>query len=701
MRARSRRLANDFVSINALERLWTLRILIPMGALKRLVRETVGNHEVFTALGVGDAALDEFIDPERYKFLQPRVTRAWRDAEAVAHKVQAPEVLRNNLRRLATSFGFDSADIRLLEWGCLISTSTVLSEAVSALGSFTAQGAVDALARILDLSRSKVQLALGRGGALAQSGLLCLEMGDAQTLGSKIALLNQALVDALFLPDVTPLQLMRGSVRAGPAPNLALDDYPHLEPDLAALRPYLRQAIDHHRPGVNVLFYGPPGTGKTELARVLACDLGSELLEVVSEDDDGDLITAVQRVQAYNAAQRLLARSRSLVLFDECSDAFADSGPGSWSRHLGRPLRGGKGWFIQTLERNPVPTFWLTNDVSTMDPALLRRFDIVVEMDVPPRAVRHKIARSCCGAVASPETVDLLADSEALAPAVMTRAASVMSQLAAEGAAQSTDATLLRLVNQTLRAQGHAEVRAKDPTRLPEIYEPSLVNADTDLVALQQGIRRAGAARLCLYGPPGTGKSAYARWLARELGRPLHLRRASDLISMWVGQTEKSIAKAFREAEQEGAVLVLDEVDGFLRDRRSAQRSWEVTEVNEMLTQMESFAGVFVATTNLIEDLDPASLRRFDLKARFDHLRPQQSSELLMRHCQALQLDGPSEEDIGRISQLATLTPGDFAAVVRRHAFQPLATAGAMLDALAAECSLKSGGRQAIGFVTQ
>ncbi len=694
-------LENDPESLRALERLWTLRILIPMGGLKRLVSDSIGNHEAFIALGIGDPALDELTDPERYKFLQPRATRAWQEAEAMAAKAQAPDVLRDNLARLSQAFGFDPTDIRLLEWACLISTSTVLAEAAAALGSFSAQAAVDALAKILGLPRSKVQKALARGGALTQSGLLCLEMGDAQGLGNKIMLLNQAFIDALFIPDVTPLQLIRKSVRRGAAPKLALEDYPHLEPDLAVLRPYLRRALEDRRAGVNVLLYGPPGTGKTELARALAMELGTELLEVVSEDDDGDLIDSARRVQAYNAAQRLLARSRSLVLFDECSDAFADSGPGVSSRYMARALRSGKAWFNQALERNPVPTFWLTNDASSMDSALLRRFDVVVEMDVPPRSVRHKIAQGCCHGVASADAIDVLADSSALAPAVLSRAATVMGELARDPAAQPTDATLLRLVNQTLRVQGHAEVRAKDPTRLPEVYEPSLVHADADLLALGDGIRRAGAARLCLYGPPGTGKSAYARWLAQHLDKAFQLRRASDLVSMWVGQTEKNIARAFREAEQEGAVLVLDEVDSFLRNRHSAERSWEVTEVNEMLTQMESFAGVFVATTNLLDSLDPASLRRFDLKVRFGYLRPAQAAELLRRHCCALRLDAPEGAAIARISQLATLTPGDFAAVVRQHAFHPFTTAGAMLDALTVECSLKSGGRQAIGFVTQ
>ena len=699
MRRHPSHLAHAPLPLHSLDRLWTLRILIPMGGLKGLVRDTVGNHEVFQFLGVGDPELDELTDPERYRLLQPRVTEAWRKAESAAARAHSPEVLRANLVRLGAAFGFDETDIRLLEWACLVTTSPVLSDAAAALGSFTAPGTADALGKILDLPASKVKMALGRSGALIQSGLLRLEMGDAQGLKDKLLLLSHGFVESLFIEDVPPLQLIRRSVRPGPPPTLGLEDYPHLALDLASLRPYMRQALDEHRAGVNVLLYGPPGTGKTELARVLARVLGSELLEVVSEDDDGDLIGAAMRVQAYTAAQRLLARTRSLLLFDECSDAFADRLPGAWKRSHEGVSQGGKAWFNRMLESNPVPTFWLTNDTSTMDPALLRRFDLVLEMGVPPRSVRHKIAKACCGTLASAGTLELLAESEALAPAVIDRAASVVAALAQEPGAEPADATLLRLVNQTLRVQGHAEIRSKDPTRLPETYEPSLVNSDADLRQLADGIGRAGSARLCLYGPPGTGKSAYGRWLAKSLGRSLLLRRASDLVSMWVGQTERNIANAFRAAEQDDAVLVIDEVDGFLRDRRGAQRSWEVTEVNEMLTQMEAFSGVLVVTTNLVEELDPASLRRFDLKACFNYLRAEQAVELLRRHCSALGLDAPGPDDLARVSQLSNLTPGDFAAVIRRHAFQPFATPDALIGALAAECALKTGARQAIGFI--
>ena len=143
------------------------------------------------------------------------------------------------------------------------------------------------------------------------------------------------------------------------------------------------------------------------------------------------------------------------------------------------------------------------------------------------------------------------------------------------------------------------------------------------------GRRRSHAqARLCFYGPPGTGKTAFGHWLAQELGKTLMVKRVSDLVSPYVGTTEQNLAQAFDRAQQEDAVLLLDEVDSFLQDRRKARQSWEVTAVNEMLTQMESYRGLFIASTNLMSDLDEASLRRFDLKVHFGYLKAAQ-----VQHC--------------------------------------------------------------------
>ncbi|WP_306456501.1 ATP-binding protein [Pseudomonas sp. LJDD11] len=127
-------------------------------------------------------------------------------------------------------------------------------------------------------------------------------------------------------------------------------------------------------------------------------------------------------------------------------------------------------------------------------------------------------------------------------------------------------------------------------------------------------INKRRGVNILLYGPPGTGKTAFGRWLAQALGKPLLAKRVSDLVSPYVGMTEQNLAGAFEQAQQQDAVLLLDEVDSFLQDRRKARQSWEITAVNEMLTQMESYRGLFIASTNLIADLDQASLRRFDLQ---------------------------------------------------------------------------------------
>jgi len=220
------------------------------------------------------------------------------------------------------------------------------------------------------------------------------------------------------------------------------------------------------------------------------------------------------------------------------------------------------------------------------------------------------------------------------------------------------------------------------------------------LETLLDGLRKHSEARLCFYGPPGTGKTAFGQWLARELEKPLLVKRVSDLIGPYVGETERNLAQAFQQAREEDAVLMLDEVDSFLRDRRKAQHSWEITAVNEMLTQMESFQGLFIASTNLMDDLDDASLRRFDLKICFDFLRPEQTIELFRHHLQQLKLTPTSAELMPSLGHLSRLTPGDFAMISRRAQFKPFKDANEVLEALHAECRLKERGHsRPIGFI--
>ena len=181
-----------------------------------------------------------------------------------------------------------------------------------------------------------------------------------------------------------------------------------------------------------------------------------------------------------------------------------------------------------------------------------------------------------------------------------------------------------------------------------------------------EALKARGHGTLCFYGAPGTGKTALGEHIARALERPLMVKQASDLMSKFVGETEQNMAAMFREAEAEKAVLLLDEADSFLQDRRGAQRTYEVTEVNEMLQGMERFNGIFICTTNLLDRIDQAALRRFTFKIRFMPLTPTQREAMFVTEALAGETTALTDALRARLAKLEQLCPGDFAAVKRQ-----------------------------------
>jgi len=114
---------------------------------------------------------------------------------------------------------------------------------------------------------------------------------------------------------------------------------------------------------------------------------------------------------------------------------------------------------------------------------------------------------------------------------------------------------------------------------------------------------------------------------------------------------------------------LLDEADSFLRDRKNSRHSWETTQVNELLVQMENFKGIFICSTNLMNDLDAAALRRFDFKLEFTYLKTEQAWKLLKGFLgDVITPLSPRKNGVlkKQLSALEFLTPGDFAAVKRK-----------------------------------
>lgn len=677
--------------------LWLLRLLVPLGGHRDFINQHgFSNDALAEMLGLG-----EWVDPAPHDFepklVQVELRKLHQTGERKLRNSVPPACLRGNVARLSTLVGLSETDCRILEFAVLIQNERLLDDTADWLGQLSSVKVFHALSVLLEIPEYEIRASLSAQGILAKSGLVSVDRSGTSTLRGKLDLLSDNFADNIFSSDADPVSLLRDTVALGSPAQLSVADYGHITPSLSVLRPYLRRSIATGRKGVNVFLHGDPGTGKSQLAKALAQELDCELFEVASEDGDGDPVNGERRLRAFRAAQSFFAQRRgALILFDEVEDVFND-GDSFFGRKSTAQTR--KAWINRMLEENSVPTLWLSNSIQGLDPAFIRRFDMVFELPVPPKKQRERILLDTCSDLLDSTSAARIAESESLAPAVVTKAASVVRFIREEFDSTGAASAFELLIGNTLEAQGHKPIRKNDPNRLPEVYDPLFIHADSDLAWIATGLMQSMSGRLCLYGPPGTGKTAYGRWLAEQMGVQLIVKRASDLMSMWVGENEKNIARAFRQAEQEGALLLIDEVDSFLQDRRGAQRGWEISLVNEMLTQMESFPGIFIASTNLMEGLDQAALRRFDLKVKFSFLKPEQAWELLSRYCAKLSIPTPQPEQMARLMRMQRLTPGDFAAVIRQNRFRPITSSGDLVSALEAECSLKEGAKSSIGFI--
>ncbi len=523
-----------------------------------------------------------------------------------------------------------------------------------------------------------VQATRSRSG-LPRFGLLDRQAPDLTEVDSDPM---AALLDGLRDEGGTGRDPLAGIMLPVPASERVDSDFSHLRIPIEAMQAAIEHAWGTGRRGCNLLLHGAPGHGKTQIARLLAGNLTAAAFEVPVEDESGEPRPGDSRARSAVLCQHALAElDRPLLVFDEAEDLFPVP---SLSWLFDAKSRPQKGWINSLLEGTQVPTIWIANEVGHIDPAILRRFDLILEVPAPPRATRSRLLDHALSETpVSARWREQLLGLEDLSPAELER----LSKAHAFAPRGQTVETFLRSVFEEARKAGGQSVHAGE-LLLPSRYSLDTVNADADLDGVARQIQRTGRARLCLYGPPGSGKTAYVQHLAQRLARPLHVKRASDLLGPYVGQTERQLAEAFDSANREGAVLLIDEVDSFLQDRERAERNWEVTGVNELLTQMERYEGVLAMCTNRFRLIDSAALRRFDLKIRFGWLTAAQRVTLFDQVARSLELPGAPlqwEAAHARLNRLDRLTPGAFETVSRRHEFAPFANVVGLVDALDAE----------------
>jgi SpoVK/Ycf46/Vps4 family AAA+-type ATPase len=607
-------------------------------------------------------------------------------------------LVQKNIDALAGLLQLNPAERALLLYGTLARYQRDLRGLLVEFKVSNAQEAYAALAAVAGVEAGDVAEALRAGSRLERIGMIENLISEQNITDlADLMKVSEQLPPVLMREYRAPGELMAVFTRPVSPSELLPADFAFVAEDAAMLTALLKNATQRREPGVNVLLYGPPGTGKTELAKVCAAAAGLALYEVEYADRDGNSLSGRDRYRSLQISQVFLKGSADVaLLFDEVEDVFppisseaaqliarldsSDPGPSS--------SVSGKAWVNQILETNPVPVVWITNRIEQIDPAFRRRFQYHLQLLSPPPGAREGlVARALAGATVGEGFAARLAERRGLTPAQIRTAVRFarLAQTEAAPDAAGFEALIERQLAGADKALGGARTE-RGARPVVTDYDLSLLNVESryEVPRIVAALQRRGHGTLCFHGAPGTGKTALAEHIARALQKPLMVRQTSDIASKYVGETEQNMARMFEEAASEGAVLLLDESDSFLRSRRLAERHYEVTEVNEMLQGMERHAGIFICTTNLFEDLDEAALRRFTFKIRFHPLTAEQRLRMFVAEALGGDTASLTAEQRGRLLALDPLVPGDFAAVQRQ-----VEILGERLDADAFLCQLE------------
>ncbi len=639
-------------------RYWGLRIL-------RLRGRQMGAHWWL----IQDRQLMTLLEWTEEEYTEATVTRKLRRVIEELRALPKPEERGSpiflNIARLAARLELNVAEQRILLLAALGETYDILSAVLDELSEWTLDRVAVLLAEAIELDTTLVHQALLPHSVLRSCGLLQdLHEKDLRLMPGMASLLLQEHEneDALFAPLFHPLA----------ASTLALEDFPHLWEHSERLMAILEGAWREQEPGVHILLHGAPGTGKTEYALALAKALNAAMVEVRSQDADQNPIEGDDRFRAYALSQQALGRQpRSLILFDEVEDVFVTS-LFPWTPRVGAH----KGWTNRLLERAKVPTIWISNSIEGIDPAYRRRMIYELEFTVPPKAVRQRIiAQQVQDLAISEEHLVRWAKDSSLTPGAVQQAARAMRLMGTLANTASSQALEMLL-----------EQRGHDFSHRPSLeFDIDLLECDQDLQTVLQQLRDLPDARLLLHGPSGTGKTAFAKHVAEVIGKEMYQFLASDILGRYVGETEQNIAAAFRRARD--GLLFLDEADSFLAAREFAAHPWEISAVNELLQQMDSFRGTLIMATNLVRTLDSAVFRRFDWVLAFA-IPSRQRQERILGHL-LRSLPVPIEDvDPQVISEkISHLTLTVASTVYRRLKRQPNVNIKTFSDTLVSVCA--------------
>jgi SpoVK/Ycf46/Vps4 family AAA+-type ATPase len=610
-------------------------------------------------LHVSEPGLGQIANPSK-----PTPAELRQIGKALCHRHAHPTNLDRRLGWLCEKLGFDKTDLAILGALARCSLFDGWRALVRILPPWSSAPTATKLALLSGLPTGLVDERLAPHSSLRKSELV-REDHDGEF---QIASLCRAILQTELK---SPEDLIQSLLPEANEPTLDWEDFAHV-----AMRDVAERVAAAQKP-ISILLFGEPGTGKTEFARALAKRIGVSATFAGLADENGNEPDRRDRI-THLTILRALCRSQAdrMIIVDEADDILAP-------RH---PKHTSKQWVNLLVENPKVPTIWILNDQHELDPAVLRRMTLTIGFERPPIAIRRRIVRRLAQAQ-NMALKDVEIDSLAALPA---NAAVVASGLRAACLAGGGAEIAQQVIAGTVKAMGKPSRPNRDPQ---PVYDPAWSSADADLADLAHRLEATQSPgwSLLLSGPSGTGKSAFARHLAERLGIEVEEVRGSDLLGPYVGDTESRIAGAFARAANREAMLLIDEVDSFLFRRAAAQRSWEVTLVNEMLQQIEHLRMPLVATTNFAEHRDPAVQRRFVMRVEFKAMTKDQVVRLFRAR---FGLSWPEGEPVPEGQ-----TPGDFEVVARRAALLGEMRPANLLRWLREEMAARGADGGPIGFL--
>ncbi len=430
----------------------------------------------------------------------------------------------------------------------------------------------------------------------------------------------------------------------------------------------------------NILLYGAPGAGKSEYAKALIKQAGLKMTTYkneleVSGEDDADA-KALSRLNCYLS----LKKEDSVLVVDEAENVLQTREFSFFGMSLSSSQKGTVNKMLETSENKCI---FIVNYTTEMDESTLRRFTYSIKFQAMPKETLRSIAAEKLKPVNMPAVLknDILdmCGKYKITGASVDNVVKAISSLDYQKGKEDKVRKDIKSVLEANSSLLYGKTKMRDAVK--KSYDLSVLNTSVSAAEIIEMLKTAElykkenqneenseGVRMLFYGLSGTGKTELARYISTVLGKPLLLKRCSDLLGPYVGQTERLIAEAFEEAEATDSILLFDEADSFFADRAGAKQSWERTQVNEFLTQMEEFSGICICTTNLRKIMDPAMQRRFHIITEFKALNEDGITTLLKSFF------GKYKFNDGQIQELAkfnTVTPGDFGSLKNKMRFIP------------------------------